>query len=246
MALFTDTRELDRQAHTESLNRVQGTDKAGLAVLGYKDDGTRNLWGKINPLIGGGVTNTIAANTFAKGTDAQETLKKSSGAAWSNTLNKAAFAANIATMGTSSAAVAGISKGLNMAAGSGAGGDMKGLLGDVAGMSKNKESMDALNAGGSEANPNANGSYMEQTVGGVPVESGAIGSEVAGGIEGVVADEAANGIVDKAKGVLGTPGVGDALNSGVGALMSEFAYDEELKNNVIKDGKKSMDEFNYL
>ena len=245
MALFTDTRELDRQAHTESLNRVQGTDKAGLAVLGYKDDGTRNLWGKINPLIGGGVTNAIAAN-IAKGTDTGATLKASQGAAWSNTLNKAAFAANIATMGTSSAAVAGISKGLNMVAGNGAGGDMKGLLGDVAGMSKNKESMDALNAGGSEANPNADGSYMEQTVGGVPVESGVVGSEVAGGIEGVVADEAANGIVDKAKGVLGTPGVGDALNSGVGAVMSEFAYEEELKNNVIKDGKKSMDEFNYL
>lgn len=257
MALFNDTRELSRQESNAGLNRVQGQDKATLAMLGYKDDGTRNAWGKFNPLIGGGVTNAIAAGV-AKGTDTGDTLKASQGVAWNNTLNKAAFAANIATMGSSSALLGGVSKGLNMASGSGASGDLEGIIGDVTGKAKKGEAMDKLNAGSSESNPNANGSYIEQTVDGVPVGgTGGTEEEFQGWLknnpEGTreIFDKlpraaGESGMLSKAKGVLNTPGVGDAIQSGIGGIMSEVAYDQELKNNVITDGTKSMNTFNYL
>lgn len=228
MALFSDKRELDRQSRHRNMRKVTGDKAASLELLGYNPDGTRNTWGKINPLVGGGVTNAIASSV-AKGTDTGDVLKAGQGEAWSNTLNKAALAANIATLGGSSAAVGALSKGLNMASGSGASGDIGGIVSDVSGMAKNKKAMDVLNAGG-EPLPDT---PDEIGVDGVPLES--------------LEDGVAGGIVNKAEGVLNTPGVGDVVQSGLGAITSEVAYDAALKEKRATYDKMSTTQtFNYL
>jgi len=48
--------------------KVSGGEKTILSLLGYKDDGTQNQWGKIMPLIpGGGLINSIASEKIAAG-----------------------------------------------------------------------------------------------------------------------------------------------------------------------------------
>lgn len=46
MALFTDTRELDRQGRNKQFELATGEKKIALEVLGYNADGTKNTFGK--------------------------------------------------------------------------------------------------------------------------------------------------------------------------------------------------------
>lgn len=228
MALFTDKREQDRQGRHRNMRKVSGGKAAGLELLGYNPDGTRNTWGKINPLIGGGVTNKIASS-IAKGTDTGDVLEAGQGEAWNNTLNKAALAANIATLGGSSAAIGSLSKGLNMLSGGAEGGGIGGIVGDVSNMAKNKKAMDVLNSGG-EPLPDTPEDVAAEDV---PVES--------------LEDGVADGIVGKSKSVLGMPGVGDVLQSGLGLITSEVSYDAALKEKrTTYDKMSTTQNFNYL
>ncbi len=231
MALFTDTRELERQGRRRNMRKVTGDKKLALSLLGYKDDGTRNMWGKVNPFVGGGFTGEIAG-AVAKGTDTGEVLEAGRGEAWSSTLNKAALAANIATLGGSSAGLGALSKGLNMAAGSGASGDLEGIVGDVSTMAKNKKAMDKLNG---EPSPDE----AVEIGADAPVESIEDGAIVAG-------DEA-SGIANKGKGVLNAAGIGDVAQSGLGLITSEIALDSALKEKRGEfDRMSTKQTFNYL
>jgi len=264
MAIFTDTRELNRQASTDHLDRVKGMDKAKLALLGYKDTGERNWWGKVNPLIGGIGTNKLAQKVIGKnpetGTDTLAALKGTEQEAINNTVNKIALAANIASLGTASPIIGAVSKGINMVTGNGNTSD---LVKGVSNMAKKKESMDALNSGTkgmSSFNPNDDGSYTEQTSGGVPVAgSGASEEDFLKWLEDNpngtreefgklprVAEGAEDVAGGKLGSVLGTPGVGDAIQSGIGAIMSEVALHEAEKEAVVTSGGKSMNQFSYL
>jgi len=232
MAIFTDTRELNRQASTDHLDRVKGLDKTALAVLGYKDDGTRNAWGKINPMIGGIGTNKLAQTVIGKnsetGTDTLAALKGTEKEAINNTLNKAALAATIMSAGTGAPIMGAISKGLGMATG---GSGKSDLFKDVSNMAKKEESMDALNS------VNLDGGYSEQTIDGVTTTMvDGVPVDVVGGTD-------AGG---KLKNVLGSAGNLDILQSGIGAITSEVALNEAEKEAVVTSGKKSMNQFSYL
>lgn len=51
MALFRETNELNRQnLRRKPFSRTTGIRKFGLGLMGYNDDGTKNAWGKINPM----------------------------------------------------------------------------------------------------------------------------------------------------------------------------------------------------
>ena len=51
MAIFRDVGELNRQnLRRKPASKTTGIRKLGLNVMGYNDDGTKNLWGKINPM----------------------------------------------------------------------------------------------------------------------------------------------------------------------------------------------------
>jgi hypothetical protein len=218
MALFTDNRELSRQAHTNSLEKVKGADKTALSVLGYKSDGTLNPWGN---LISGGLTNKIASN-IAGDTNTGRTLKAGQEEANMHSLNKLALAANLATMGGSTGAMKALSGGINMLKGGGS----SDLVSGLTDMVKKKEILDELNNGGS---PAQNDAPVEDVAGGMPPAEDAI---------------EADGIVSKGKDVLNMPGVGNAIESGIGAIMSGVAYDKALVADT--DGEKSMNTFNYL
>lgn len=239
MAIFTDTRELNRQASTDHLDRVKGLDKTALAVLGYKDDGTRNAWGKINPMIGGIGTNKLAQTVIGKnsetGTDTLAALKGTEKEAINNTLNKAALAATIMSAGTGAPIMGAISKGLGMITGSS---DKSDLFKDVSNMAKKEESMEALDS------VNLDGGYSEQTIDGVTTTM-VDGNPVM--IDGVPID--AVGGTDaggELKNVLGSAGNLDILQSGIGAITSEVALNEAEKEAVVTSGKKSMNQFSYL
>ncbi len=232
MAIFTDTRELNRQASTDHLDRVKGLDKTALAVLGYKDDGTRNAWGKINPMIGGIGTNKLAQTVIGKnsetGTDTLAALKGTEKEAINNTLNKAALAATIMSAGTGAPIMGAISKGLGMATG---GSGKSDLFKDVSNMAKKEESMEALDS------VNLDGGYSEQTIDGVTTTMvDGVPVDVVGGTD-------AGG---ELKNVLGSTGNLDILQSGIGAITSEVALNEAEKEAVVTSGKKSMNQFSYL
>ena len=95
MALFTDKRELARQAERVPMEKATGFRKAGLAALGYKSDGTFNTWGKImeyNPSPTHGLRN-LGARAFAKdGSEYEEVIKGGTGDAWTQDLNSLDFA----------------------------------------------------------------------------------------------------------------------------------------------------------
>ena len=100
MALFTDTRELDRQEKTFNKNPSTGNKAVLTSMLGYKSDGTLNTWGKINPFIGGGGTNKLAAE-INKGNDAGKALAASQAEANQHTKDKLKLGLDVLTLGGS-------------------------------------------------------------------------------------------------------------------------------------------------
>lgn len=95
MALFTDKRELARQAEYVPMETATGARKVGLAVLGYKDDGSLNTWGKINeysPSPTHGLRNLGAQALSEKDKDYAKVIKGGSGDSWTQDLNSINFA----------------------------------------------------------------------------------------------------------------------------------------------------------
>lgn len=97
MAYFQDKSELSRQKRYVGMDKAKGLKKMGLSVMGYKDDGSRNSWGKaggiglITGTIGatfggkagfmvgkqiGDISSRVAATQFAKGSDVSEVMRE--------------------------------------------------------------------------------------------------------------------------------------------------------------------------
>lgn len=51
MAIFSNVSDIQRTSgYTKPFEKTTGIRKVGLAMLGYNDDGTKNLWGNLNPM----------------------------------------------------------------------------------------------------------------------------------------------------------------------------------------------------
>ena len=261
MALFTDSRELDRQESVANLRPSSGSDKAWTAALGYDEMGQLNTWGKINPFVGGGVTGAIASK-INKGNDAGVALKASQGEAWKHTLDKAKFGVDLLTMGGGSAATNALSKGIDLIKG-GSGTSIGGI---VKGLASKKNNMDKLDNGG-EVGPGGVDSFGDAVLTDNPAEDGL----TAEGIqkfnefmadnpdgtremfeESVKGTEGMSDLFQGGKGLvagldkLQSSGALDAIGGGVGAITSGVGYAKALEDNRVTDGKKQMNTFNYL
>jgi hypothetical protein len=185
MALFTDTRELDRQGTNRRFKPVKGWKKTALSVFGYNADGTKNSFGKTlghgNVLMDHYIPKWIAG----KDSDTGQVIDSAEDEEWNKQIATAKLAAEIVTFGAASGAgsAAGAAGGAGTAgatagtAGTAAGTSTAGAVGATgaataggnagqAAMSKASEqtaknaSMDALNSG-----------YSEQTIDGVTTTS---------------------------------------------------------------------------
>jgi hypothetical protein len=95
MALFTDTRELDRQGRNRMLKPVKGWKKTALSVLGYKADGTKNWFGNT---IGTGnvLTDHYVPKWIAgKDSDVGQVIDSAESENWSKQINTAKLALNV-------------------------------------------------------------------------------------------------------------------------------------------------------
>ena len=94
MALFTDKKELPRQAEYVPMETATGLRKVGLAALGYKADGSLNTIGKIQEYNPYTYTwfKKFRAQAFAKkGSDYSKVIKEGSGDAWTQDLKFCRF-----------------------------------------------------------------------------------------------------------------------------------------------------------
>lgn len=255
MALFTDTRELDRQESVANLN-PSGNETA-LSLLGYDKYGQMNNWGKINPFVGGGITNKIASKV-ATG-DTKQVFEDSQAEAWKHTGDKLKLGLDIATMGGSKVATS-ITKGISGIKGGDAT-DIAGKIKDFTTKAKAKDDLnsteavelgdvdasgdavlsdnpeeDGLSSAGIEKftqfmkdNPNGTREMFEETM------------QEAGGMEGLLekSSKLAAGL-DKIEKFAPT------IGSAVGAIGSGMNYNQALKDNAVTDGKKTINTFNYL
>ena len=92
MAIFEDNTELSRQERYIGMDKVKGLKKGALAVMGYKDTGERNAFGRTG--IPGTLFNgfdRLAAKGLTKGTDANKVLKKTDDEYISTALSKGKF-----------------------------------------------------------------------------------------------------------------------------------------------------------
>jgi len=82
MAIFNDTRELSTQKRHVGMNRMTGFRKQVAALAGYKDDGTKNWWGKIGgtKYLGTGIVGESiqrgVGQWASKGSDANQVFKE--------------------------------------------------------------------------------------------------------------------------------------------------------------------------
>jgi len=102
MALFTDTRELNRQARNREFNPVTGLKKTALAALGYKADGTKNWWG--NTVMNNPIAHYASKHIAGKESDTGEVIDSSETESWQSFGATAKMALNIITLGQASAA----------------------------------------------------------------------------------------------------------------------------------------------
>jgi len=181
MALFTDTRELDRQGTNREFNRITGWRKTALSVLGYKSDGTKNGFGKT---IGTGniLTDHYIPKWIAgKNSDVGQVIDSAEGEEWNKQIATAKLAAEVITLGAASGAGSAAS-----AAGVGASttGATAGTAAKVGAIGAVPDGTKAIGASGKEIMSQAeenvaknasmdalNSSYSEQTINGVTTTS---------------------------------------------------------------------------
>ena len=258
MALFTDTRELDRQESVANLN-PSGNETA-LSLLGYDKYGQMNDWGKINPFVGGGITNKIASKV-ATG-DTKQVFEDSQAEAWKHTGEKLKLGLDIATLGGSKIATS-ITKGISGIAGGDAT-DIAGKIKNFAAGAKAKEDLD-MNAEKSNVGPGGVDASGDAVLTDNPEEDGLSSAGIekftefmkenpngtremfeetmkeAGGMEGLLQEGS-----KLAAGLDKITKFAPVIDSAVGSISSGIAYNEALKDNAVTDGKKTMNTFNYL
>jgi hypothetical protein len=78
MAIFTENEELQRQGTRVPMDKVgRGSGRGRLKLLGYKDTGEFNKWGKFLssiPIPGVSTARNLAARNISKGTDTNKVL----------------------------------------------------------------------------------------------------------------------------------------------------------------------------
>ena len=258
MALFTDTRELDRQESVANLN-PSGNETA-LSMLGYDKYGQMNDWGKINPFVGGGITNKIASKV-ATG-DTKQTFKDSQAEAWKHTGDKLKLGLDIATMGGSKLATT-ITKGISGVKG----GDATDIAEKIKNFTTGAKAKDDLNANAEKSNAGPGGvdASGDAALTSNPEEDGLSSAGIekftefmkenpdgtremfeetmkeAGEMEGLLqkGSKLAAGLDKLTK-------FAPIIDGAAGAIGSGMAYNEALKDNAVTDGKKTMNTFNYL
>jgi hypothetical protein len=254
MALFTDTRELDRQAHTANLTPLaSGWNKVGMNLMGYKSDGSLNLYGKT--VMGGGnaVTGAMAAK-MGGDTRGADAIKESQGEAWKHTINKGKLALDIITFGGGGAALGSLGQGANAAAGGAANAGATQAGSQIAEEAGKKAAMDALEDGAKKSMEGGVDSFGDKVLTSNPAEDGLNQEGIAkfqeymknspeGTREEFDKEQKEGGGYEKLmKSTEAIPLIGSAIN----AVGSGIAYHEALKNNLDTDGKKTMNTFNYL
>lgn len=95
MAIFNDVRDIERTSgRSKPFQKTTGLRKYGLAMLGYKDDGTRNTWGKINPMsYTGSVPQHLWASALAEG-DSKKVIQENTSEAIGTQIGAAKLASN--------------------------------------------------------------------------------------------------------------------------------------------------------
>jgi hypothetical protein len=257
MALFTDTRELDRQEKTFNKNPSTGNKAVLTSMLGYKSDGTLNTWGKINPFIGGGGTNKLAAE-INKGNDAGKALEASQAEANQHTKDKLKLGLDVLTLGGSKLATS-ITQGISGIEG----GDATDIAGKIKDFATGSKAKDDLNSQ-TEVGPGGVDSFGDAVLTDNPEEDGLSSAGIekfrefmkenpdgtremfeetmkeAGGMEDLLSGAGAEKAI----------GMSDALpviGTAIGAVGSGVDYDAKLKLEAGKiGGRKQMDTFNYL
>lgn len=114
MAIFQDTRELERQERHIGMDTMKGNRKVLAAAMGYKSDGTKNIWGRVlgtvSPLFDMGAR--LVAGQAAKGSDASDVMKATNDEFWSAKTSRYKFNFEAAKL---AAKLAGGDSGNNMA-----------------------------------------------------------------------------------------------------------------------------------
>tara|TARA_R100000742_G_C4279640_1_gene104909 strand:+ start:3950 stop:4750 length:801 start_codon:yes stop_codon:yes gene_type:complete len=119
MAIFEDNRELARQERFVGMDKVDGWKKTALAVMGYKDTGEKNWWGKTG--LPGGLSRGIS-KSLAKGTDTAEVFKETDDEYAAAQMAKAKFGFETAKAVVGLGGIGGGSNAGNMIEGGGIGG----------------------------------------------------------------------------------------------------------------------------
>ena len=117
MAIFDDTRELSRQERYVGMDKVTGWKKAALAMMGYKDTGEKNWFGKTG--IANSPSTRFLSKQLSKGTDTQKVFKETDDEWAAAELAKLKFAAEVAAVvaGGAAAGSAGAATGAKVTAG---------------------------------------------------------------------------------------------------------------------------------
>jgi hypothetical protein len=135
MAIFEDNRELARQERFVGMDKVDGWKKTALAVMGYKDTGEKNWWGKTG--LPGGLSRGIS-KSLAKGTDTAEVFKETDDEYAAAQMAKAKFGFEAAKAVVGLGGIGGGSNAGNMIEGGGIGGG-KDIASSTAGNNLTKE-----------------------------------------------------------------------------------------------------------
>lgn len=131
MAKFTQNEELRRQARRVAMDKVSGGREIGLKLLGYKDTGEMNTWGKVlSAATPTGTLRNVAARGLAGDTDTRDVLKEGTDNAMATDMSFLKFAGDVAALGAGGAGGAGgASQATGVAnGGTGTGGGMLGKM----------------------------------------------------------------------------------------------------------------------
>lgn len=260
MALFTDTRELDRQGRHRNFRGVTGIKKEALMMLGYNADGTKNKFGQIaghgNVLMDHYVPKMVAG----KDSDTGKVIDAAESEEWNKQMATAKLAMNFVGGGMTGGSGGGES-------GGGAMGALGGMFGGGGDKSSETPNADAMAKVDADANKNAamdklNSGYSEQTIDGVttttidgvaldPESLSKYNSYMEENPEGTVQEfktlqdeeEEGKGLVKAADSTEAIPILGDLM----GAVASRVPIDNALnaKKKEI-ERQSSTQNFNYL
>jgi len=212
MAIFEDNRELSRQERYIGMSKVKGFKKGALAVMGYKDTGERNAWGRtgiagtLGMATAGG--SRLLAKSLAKGTDANKVMKKTDDEWLSTGMAKGKFMYESAKL---------TAKLMGMAAGGGVGGG----VGDVGGGDIGSMGSDLATAG------------VGDVGGGIDTVGGDLGGDIISSGGSSLVSEASD---------ISTSTAGEQLSKQVSGMGTQIAKDESISEAERITGNKTDSE----